>query len=330
MTKSRKATTYAIGALIGLLVLAAIALFLFLDVNAYKARLEAAASGITGMEVSVNGRLGVGFFPGLLVTLEDVHIRNRGTELVTARKARIGVDFLALLNKSVRIRKVELEHPSLSIERGRDGRFNFEKSEAVRRPLPDLNLAKVSFSDGALRYVDRQSGKGFAAAECSLDASRLQLSDGDRPGIMKNLSIAAEIVCGAVRTKDYAASDLKMTVAGQRGVFDIKPLTMRVYDGQGAGDMRADFTGAVPRYHVSYTLSQFQVDAFLKPLSPHNAPEGGGGPLRKPVDAGQDREEHEADPAKPGLAARQEPHPQGSRSRSGVRPLRVQPDLQPR
>jgi AsmA protein len=274
MTKSRKAITYALGALIGLLVLAAIALFLFLDINAYKPRLEAAASGITGMEVSVNGRLGVGFFPGLLVTLEDVHVRNRGTELVTARKARIGVDFLALLNQDVRIRKVELEQPSLSIERDRDGRFNFEKAEAVRRPLPDLNLAKVSVSDGALRYVDRQSGKGFDAAGCSLDASRLQLSDRDRPGIMKNLSIAAEIVCGAVRTKEHAASDLKMTVAGQHGVFDIKPLTMRVYDGQGAGSMRADFTGAVPRYHVRYTLSQFKVDAFLKPLSPQQVPEG--------------------------------------------------------
>jgi len=274
MSKSLKAITYVIGALIGLLVLAAIALFLFLDVNAYKPRLEAAASGITGMEVSVNGRLGIGFFPGLLVTLEDVHIRNRGTELVTARKARIGVDFLALLDKDVRIKTIVLEQPSLSIERDRDGRFNFQKSEESRGPLPNLNLAKMSISDGRLRYLDTQSGKGFEAAECSLDVSHLQLSNRDRPGIMKNLSLAAEVVCGAVRTKEYAASDLKFTVAGKRGVFDIKPLTMRAYSGQGSGNLRADFTGAVPRYHLSYTLSQFHVDAFLKPLSPKNVPEG--------------------------------------------------------
>jgi AsmA protein len=274
MSKSLKVLTYVIGAIIGLLVLAAIALFLFLDINAYKPRLEAAASDIAGMEVSVNGRLGIGFFPGLRVTLEDVHIRSRGTELVTARKARIGVDFLALLKQDVRIRSVVLEQPILSIERDRDGRFNYEKPDVVRGPLPGLNLAKMSFTDGTFRYTDRQAGKGFEAAGCSMDANHLQLAERDRPGIMKNLSLSAEIVCGAVRTKEHAASDLKMTVAGQRGVFDIKPLTMRAYEGQGSGELRADLTGAVPRYHLSYTLSQFHVDAFLKHLSPKNVPEG--------------------------------------------------------
>ncbi|HJX57966.1 MAG TPA: AsmA family protein, partial [Thiobacillus sp.] len=274
MSKTLKAITYTAGAFIGLIVLAAIALSLFLDINAYKPRLEAAASAVTGMEVSVNGHLGISFFPGLRVTLEDVHIRNRGAELVTARKARIGVDFLALLKQDVRIRSVVLEQPILSIERDRDGRFNYEKPDAVRGPLPGLSLTKMSFSDGTFRYLDRQSGKGFEAAGCSLDANRLQLAERDRPGIMKYLSLSAEIVCGSVRTKEHAASDLKFTVAGKRGVFDITPLTMRAYDGQGSGNLRADFTGAVPRYHLSYTLAQFHVDAFLKPLSPKNVPEG--------------------------------------------------------
>ncbi|MDZ7595373.1 MAG: AsmA family protein [Thiobacillus sp.] len=274
MSKTLKAIIYATGAFIGLLVLTAIALFFFLDVNAYKSRIEAAASGITGMDVSIGGRMGIGFFPHPLVTLEDVHIHNRGTEIVTAREARIGVDFFTLFNKGVRIERIALEHPIISIERDRDGRFNYEKSDAVRRSLPDLMLAKLSFSDGTLRYLDRPSGQGFEAAGCSLDASRLQLPDRDRPGIMKKLSLSAEITCGAVRTKDHAVSDLKMTVAGTRGVFDIKPLTMRAYDGQGSGNLQADFTGAIPRYHLSYTLSQFHVDAFLKALSPQQVPEG--------------------------------------------------------
>ena len=85
MSKTLKAITFAIVAFIGLLVLTAIALFFFLDVNAYKSRIEAAASGITGMEVSIGGRMGIGFFPHPLVTLEDVRIHNRGTEIVTAR-----------------------------------------------------------------------------------------------------------------------------------------------------------------------------------------------------------------------------------------------------
>jgi len=274
MSKSIKTISFIIAALVGLLVLAAIALSLFLDVNAFKPRFEAAASGMTGMEVQIGGRLEIGFFPNLLVTLNDVHIRNRGTEVVTAREARVGIDFLSLLHKEVRIEKIALEHPRISIEKARDGRFNFEKTEHARGLLPSLSLAKVAFSDGTFRYVDRQTGNGFDAADCSLDASHLQLSERKGPGIMKNLSFSAELVCGDVRTKNRTASDLRFTVAGQHGVFDLKPLTLRAFAGQGSGSIRADFTGAVPLYHVRYSLSQFRIEAFLKTLSPKNVAEG--------------------------------------------------------
>ena len=255
MSKSLKTISFVIGGLIGLLVLTAIALLVFLNTNAFKPRFEAAVSEVFGMEVKVGGHLGVGFFPRLLVTLNDVHIRNRGTELATARQARIGVDFFPLLHKEVRIEQIALDHPSISIEKDRDGRFNFEKSEAARGPLADLNLAKISFSDGTFRYVDKQSGAGFEAADCSLDVSRLQLTDRGRPGIMKKLSFTAELACGVVRTEDYAASDLKLSVVGQRGVFDLKPLTMHVFAGQGSGTIQADFTGEAPRYQLRYALS---------------------------------------------------------------------------
>ena len=274
MAKSRRTITVVFGALIGLLVLVAIALFIFLDVNAYKPRFEAAVSENLGMEVKVGGRLGIGFFPGLLVTLEDVHIRNRGTEVATARAARIGIDFLTLLHKGFQIEQITLEHPTISIERDRDGKFNFEQSEVGRGPLPNLNLARISLSNGTFRYVDRASGEGFEAGDCSLDVSRLQLSGRERPDIMKNLSFAAALACGKMLTKDYAASDLKFSVAGQRGSFDLKPVTMRIFSGQGSGSIRADFTGAVPLYQVRYTLSQFRIDEFLKILSPQEIAQG--------------------------------------------------------
>jgi uncharacterized protein involved in outer membrane biogenesis len=274
MAKSLKTIGFAIGALIGLLVLVAIALGLFLDVNAYKPRFETAVSDVFGMEVKVGGRLGISLFPKLLVTLDDVHIRNRGTEVATARGARVGIDFLSLLRKGVQIDQIALEHPSIFIERDVDGTFNFEKSGEARGPLPSVNLSRVSFSDGTLTYVDTQSGDGFGAADCSLDASRLQLSGRNGPGFMQKLFFAAELVCGEVRTKNYAASDLTVSVAGQRGVFDFKPLTMRVFAGQGSGIIRADYTGTVPRYQISYSLSQFHIEQFLKPLSPKNLAEG--------------------------------------------------------
>ncbi|HEX2719779.1 MAG TPA: AsmA family protein, partial [Candidatus Deferrimicrobium sp.] len=75
MANKRKIALFAAGELFALLILAAVALVLFVDVNAHKPRLEAAASDALGMEVRIGGRLGIGLFPGFHVTLEDVHIR---------------------------------------------------------------------------------------------------------------------------------------------------------------------------------------------------------------------------------------------------------------
>jgi len=274
MSKPLKNISFAVGVLIGLLVLVAIALRLFFDINAYKPQIEAAASRTLGMEVSVGGRLGIGFFPGLLVTLEDMHIRNRGTDVATAKKVRLGIAFLPLLQNEVRIEQVALEHTRVSIEKGRDGKFNFEKSEAARGTLPALNLAKVSLSDGTLRYLDKPSGAGFEAGDCRLDVSRFQLSAREGPGILKHLSLAAELACGQVRTKDYAASDLKFSVAGKGGIFDLKPLTMRVFGVQGSGSIHTDFAGTAPLYQVRYSLSQFHIEEILKTVSPQKVAEG--------------------------------------------------------
>lgn len=274
MSKSLRNISFAIGALIGLLVLVAIALRLFFDVNAYKPRIEAAASSAMGMQVSVGGRLGIDVFPGLLVTLEDVRIRNRGTDVASAKKARLGIAFLPLFQSEVRIGMIALEHPRISIEKGLDGKFNYEKSEAARGTLPALNLAKISLSDGTLRYLDKPSGKGFEAVACNSEVSRFQLSAREGPGIMKHLSLAAEITCAEVRTKDYAASDLKFSLAGKEGVFDFKPLTMKVFGGQGSGSIRADFAGTAPLYRVNYLLPQFRIEALLKTVPPHKVAEG--------------------------------------------------------
>lgn len=274
MSKSLKIILFTISGLVGLLVLVALVLLLFVDADAYKPRLEAAASGALGMEVSVGGRMGISLFPGLLLTLNDVHIRNRGEDLVSAKKIRLGIDLLPLLHNEIRIGMIALIHPGISIERGPGGKFSFEKPGAARATLPALSLANISLSDATLLYADKQSGGGFEAGDCKLDVRRLLLSGGKSPDLMKNLSFTAELACGKIRTTDYTVSDFKFSVDGKNGIFDIKPVTMRVFGGQGSGSIRADFSGAVPLYRVRYSLPQFRIEQFYKTLSPDKFVEG--------------------------------------------------------
>jgi AsmA protein len=226
------------------------------------------------MDVKVGGRLGIGFFPGLLVTLGDVHIGNQGTDVASAKEAGLGIDLLPLLQKEVRFGKIALRNPRISIERDRDGRFNFEKPEATAGTLPALDLAKLSLSGGTLLYADKRSGDGFEAEDCSLDVHRLRLSSGKTSDLLKNLSFEAELACGEIRKDDFTVSGLKFSAGGKSGVFDLKPVTMRVFGAQASGSLQADFSGAVPLYHVRYSLSQFDIEEFFKTLSPQKVAEG--------------------------------------------------------
>jgi AsmA protein len=274
MPRSLKIILLTVSGFIALLVLAALAMLLFVDANTYKPRLVAAASEALGMEVSVDGSLGIGFFPGLQITLEDAHIRNRGADLVSAKQARLGIDILSLLYQKIRIDKIVLKRLTISIVRDRDGEFNFEKPDASDAALPVLDLAKVSLSDATLIYTDNQAGEGFEAGSCDLDLHRLRLPGGARPDLMKRLSFTAQLACGEIKKNDLKVSDLKLTASGKRGVFELKPVTMRVFGAQGSGSIQADFSGSVPRYHVRYALPQFRSEEFLKTLSPQRVAEG--------------------------------------------------------
>jgi len=273
MSKSFKIILFAVSGLVGLLVFVTVALRLLVDTNAHKRRLEATVSEALGMEVRVGGHLGISFFPGLLVTLEDVTIRNRGADVASAKEAGLGIDLLPLLQKEVRIRKIALKYPRISIERDLDGKFNFEKSEAAGGTFPALDLANVSLSDGTLLYADKQSGDGFEAGDCSLDVHRLRLSGGKSSELIKNLSFTAKLACGEIRKNNFTVSDLKFSADGKNGVFDLKPV-MRLFGGEGSGSIQADFSGAVPLYYVRYSLPQFRIEEFFKTLSPQTLAEG--------------------------------------------------------
>lgn len=270
MSKSLKIALLGVSGFIGLLALIAVVLMFFVDANAYKSRLEATVSGALGMPVRIGGRVGISFFPGLRVTLDDLHIRNPGGAVASAQEARLGIDLLPLLRKEVRIRTITLRHPKISIERDQRGKLNFERLGRLHA----LNLAQVSLADGTFRYEDKQSGDEFVASDCSLDVHRLRRSDGQSTDLMKTVSFTAKLVCGEARRNNFAVSDLKVSAKGGKGVFNLKPVTMRLFGALGSGSIRADFSGAIPRYHVRYSLPQFHIDEFFKTMSSRKIAEG--------------------------------------------------------
>jgi uncharacterized protein involved in outer membrane biogenesis len=274
MSKPLKIALLAAGGIVGLLVLAALAVRLFVDINAYKPRVETAASDTLGMEVKVDGRVGIGFFPHLHVTLADVHIRNRGAELVSAKEATFQIALLPLLRQQIRIGKIGFKQPTIFIERDRDGNLNFEQPHGAKTTMPVLQAVKFSISDATIRYTDKQSGDVVEAGNCNLDTPRLQLAAGKTQDLLQHISLTSQFACAQIRAPKFEISDVKVSITGKDGVFDLKPVTMGIFGGQGSATVKADFSGSIPHYDIAYSLPQFRIEEFLKTLSPEKIADG--------------------------------------------------------
>jgi len=249
MANQRKIALFAAGGLFALLLLAAVAFVLFVDVNAHKPRLEAAASDALGMEVRIGGRLGIGLFPGFHITVEDVRIRNRGADVASAKETVLGIELLPLLRKELRIVTIGMKRPRISIEQDRDGKFNFERPEGEAGKTSEeakgtrffLDVAKISLSDGVLFHADKKTGEVVEAGVFNLDVSRLRFTGGKKQDLLSNLSFSAEFACKEFRKGSLAVSNLKLRIEGKDGRYGIRPVTVArlVYSGPG-GKVTAD------------------------------------------------------------------------------------------
>ena len=158
-----------LGGLAAALVLLASAVLLLVDVDSYKPRLEAAASSALGMSVSVEGRLHIGLFPGLRIALANVRVRNRGTELAFAEEVKVAIPLVSLLRQELHYDSIELNRARISIERDRDGNYNYESSPGPKESFRMLELQKATFTDlvserSNARWMAYFSGRSATAA----------------------------------------------------------------------------------------------------------------------------------------------------------------------
>jgi uncharacterized protein involved in outer membrane biogenesis len=275
MSRILKRLLVVVGAAAGLLVLAALAVSWLVPLAGLKPRLEAAASAALGMDVRIGGRLGAGFLPGLHLTLADGRILDqRGAAVASAKRARLGILLLPLLGGELRLGRIELTQPRLSIERDAAGRYNVEPLKRAANLLDDLDGARVSLSDGSVRFADLGSGETVEAAGIDLRVGRLRLAGGRGERRWKELSLAAELACRELRTKRLAVSDLQVTAALKNGRFVLDPIAMQVFGARAKGSAQVDLSGPVPLCRLACSLRRFRIEELLRTFSPEKSLEG--------------------------------------------------------
>ncbi|MCL5024225.1 MAG: AsmA family protein [Nitrospirae bacterium] len=227
LMNAKKKVLLIFGAAAAALVLAAVIFALTFDINSYRSRIEAAASGATGLEVRIDGKMGLSFFP-FGVSAKDIHIANKGGEILSLEILKLGAELMPLLKKQLKVTRCELVKPALTIVKNADGKYNFESTEKKStkgQPGAAFSLNELKLFKGVLAYLDKKTGEKTEFKDFNLAIKDLTIED-TAADIMKNVSFTGSFDCAEVLQKDFRIENLKAPVKAVKGIYNFEPLTI--------------------------------------------------------------------------------------------------------
>jgi uncharacterized protein involved in outer membrane biogenesis len=268
--QSKKALFIATG--VATLVVVALIVIFLLNIQSFKPQIEAAASNVLGMDVRIKGRLGIALFPGIGISLNDISVRNKGADVVAVEKMNIGLEFIALTRREVRISRIGLIKPVFSLVRQKNGTFNFEKPGRASSERP-LAVEKISISQGRAFYTDERSS--YKIEVDGVDATMRNLSYGGADGAepFKSISFSGDISCKTLLINNITLTSLVLRTAVGNGMLDVNPVSMNIFGGKGKGSIHVDVTGASPHYRVVAAVDRFRIEALTQAFSPGTIPQ---------------------------------------------------------
>ena len=227
MRAERKKTLMIAGGVVLLILIAAIVAVLLFDINSYKSKIETAVSEATGLDVTINGGMGLSFFP-FGISAKNVHVTNRGDEILSLESLKLGVKLMPLLKKQLEVTDCVLVKPALTIVKDAEGKFNFEdleKKSTKRQPGTAFSLNDLKLSKGAIVYLNKKIGVKAELKEISLAVRDISLADTSE-NIIKNISFTGNFDCKEVLYNNLRIENFKAPIKADKGVFSLKPLTM--------------------------------------------------------------------------------------------------------
>jgi hypothetical protein len=258
MNAMKKKVLFILGGVAAALVLAVVVFTLTFNINYYRPRIEAAASGATGLEVRINGRMGLSFFPSG-VSAKDIHVTNKGGEIISLENLKLGAELMPLLKKQLKVTSCELVKPAVTIVKDADGKYNFESTEKKStkgQPGAVFSLNDLKLSKGVLVYIDKKTGEKTEFKDFNLAISVVDTSG----KIIKNIAFTGNMDCREVRKRDLKIDNVKSPVKAEKGVIYLMSLTMDIFGAKAEGDATADKSEVDAVYKINLKVSKLDFE----------------------------------------------------------------------
>jgi AsmA protein len=283
-----------VAVVIVLVIAAVVAAPFFIPVDTYKNELVAAVKRSTGRDFAINGKVSFSVLPSLALEANDVAFANppgaASPQMAKLARLEVRLKFLPLLSRRVEVDKLVLVDPVIALEVDKQGRPNWQFTEAApaapspARPaqpqaapaasgggtlLSGLSLGDVRLENGQVSYVDQRSGETLRLDQIAM---KLSLPDLDSPLTADGSAVyRAEKLSLSIDLANPRAFLAGKSSAAQLGL-DSKPIAFG-FKGHAAASTPAKLDGAIELKIPSLRgLAQWAG-------SPLNAPGTGFGPF---------------------------------------------------
>jgi AsmA protein len=184
--RALKIGAWIAGGLIGLIIIAMLAIVLLVDPNDYRDDVERMVEEKTGRPLTLSGDLKLSFFPWIALEVGPASLGDApgfGDEpFASIQRARVGVRLLPLLRGQVEVGAVQLDGARIRLITDENGRSNWSDlgetgeeeaagEEGGARETP--TIASLKISDAAVTVENRQDKTRRVVREFNLETGRL-------------------------------------------------------------------------------------------------------------------------------------------------------------
>ena len=174
--------------LVGIVLIAAVALFLFFDPNDFRDRISVAVKEQTGRDLVISGDISLTLFPWLAVEVGETELGNAegfsAEQMLSFDSASLSVRMMPLIfSQQVEVGSASLDGLVVNLEVDRDGRSNWDDlTEAGSSDAgPDagsasdtgFDIAGISVTGANVSYTDARAGSAYSISDLSFETSRI-------------------------------------------------------------------------------------------------------------------------------------------------------------
>jgi len=208
-----------------------------LDPEEIREKLENRLSASFGLQIRIKGPVELQLLPPG-ASFADIVVSDGKKEILKAKEIRAGIVLLPLFRREIRVSRLDLDQPTLTVRSEGVKGFGSKKSEQTKGAL---EVGIVSIHDGTVRFSDGTDGETGA----EIDGLDLELGNVHR-GKAGWLSFTGDLHADRVGTGKFEIKNLSGELVGEENHYRIEPLRGNLFGADAEGKLEIDLNETRP------------------------------------------------------------------------------------